>query len=125
MTPHTPAADLFRELSDVQALILDLLTAPGLRVTHWPSYYRLYLDVDELGVRVQAAALYLAERITGEDGRPDSHRIEAANGCLDRIGDCQRRIAGLLGAMESNVLISCDNKAIMHRLRCHFRPKSA
>ncbi|HJV76110.1 MAG TPA: hypothetical protein VJ654_17955 [Noviherbaspirillum sp.] len=125
MTPHTPAADLFRELSDVQALIMDLLSAPGLHVTHWPSYYRLYLDVDELGGRVQAAACYLAERITGEDGLPDPRRIEAADGCLSGIGDCQRRIVDLLGAMERNVLISCDDRAIMHRLRCHFRPKSA
>lgn len=119
MTPHTPAAGLFRELSDIPARLLDMLTVPALQVGHWRTYCRLYMDVDELGSRVHATAQDVIRGFTDEIGVADVRRLETATDCLSRIGDCQRWIVDGLGYMARRALISCADKGLMHRLRCH------
>lgn len=125
MAPHTPATEFFCELSDVQSLIMDVLTAPDLHIKHWPTYYRLYIDVDELAWRVYKASQYLTERFVGEDGTFAAQLVEAANECLAGIGDCQRRIVDWISKMTRQGWISCNDKALTHHLRCHLQPKSA
>lgn len=125
MKLYTPPVEFFRELSDAQSLIMDVLTAPDLRVKHWPTYYRLYLDIDELEWRVPWASHHLRGRFMEEHGVFDAQLVAAANECFAGIGECQRRIIERLGDIELRNLITFDEKRMTHRLKCHLQPKSA
>lgn len=123
--PCTPPAEFFRELSDVQSLMMEVLTAPGLQVKHWPTYYRLYLDIDELEWRVSWAAHHLRGGFLEEHGVFDAELVASANECFAGIGECQRRIVERVGFVERRGLITFDDKRVSHLLKCHLQPKSA
>lgn len=48
MSTVTYAGELFREIRDIDSMILDMISTPKTEMWHWPSYYLFYVDVDRL-----------------------------------------------------------------------------
>lgn len=125
MRTSTPPTHLFREVSDIQAFMRDLFGAPDVVVKHWPTYYRLYLQIDELIALVRTAAEWLSCGFADE--RPDVRdcQVESANACFKHLTTRLETLVDLLRHIQSFALVSTADKRVMHCFRAHFQAKSA
>lgn len=121
----SPPPELFRELTDLGSLIFVMLTVPGVKISRWPSYYRVYLVVDQLCWAVSHATGYLAKPFSSIDGLPDIERINGANANFSRIDAHFRSCVDLLAQMDRWNMVDHGNPALKDIVYNHFAPKSA
>jgi hypothetical protein len=124
MSTNTPSQELFRELTDISGLIVNMLTGPNVKVKRWPPYYQIYLAMDRLCSEVRNATNYLA-RPPMDDATARAHRIADANYCFSRIGGQFRICVDLLAFIHQWDLVEHGQPALKNIAYNHLSPKSA
>ncbi|KIF83300.1 hypothetical protein [Noviherbaspirillum autotrophicum] len=125
MNTSTSPAQLFREVLDIQALMRDIFAAPDVVVKHWPTYYRLYLQTDDLIALIREAAQWLSGGFAHDRRDVRNRQIESANTCFKHLTTCLKAVVDLLRHMQSFALVSVADRRVMHCFRAHFQAKSA
>lgn len=118
MIAPTQADEVFREIRELDELLLQLVASPDTVEWHWPGYYQLYIQVDKMAWTIQAAARAIGQ-VSGivADAAP-------ANAALEAMGKNYMAVLGWLwqhGRGLSSVVKDTRLKTI---LRAHLHPKS-
>jgi hypothetical protein len=125
MIAPTQADEVFREIRELDELLLQLVASPDTVEWHWPGYYQLYVQVDKMAWTIQAAARAVGHvSATVADAAPDSTQVTAANASLGALGKNYMAVLGCLwqlGRGMSSLVKEARLKAI---LRAHLHPKS-
>lgn len=125
MSAFTPPQELFREIREIDQMILDLIATPSTVTWHWPSYYLLYVDIDSMGWLLRSAASVVVEPFVGNDkGVPIAECVAQANESFSQLERRLTSIVGRLWQLSRNFATTIDDKALNYRMRCHFHPKS-
>jgi hypothetical protein len=120
----SPADELFREIREVGALLLQLVASPDTVDWHWPSYYQLYVQVDRMNWTLKAAAR-VAEQAPGIAGaRPDAMTADAANAALTALGQNYMAILNCLWQLGRGMASRVNDAHLKAMLRAHLHPKS-
>lgn len=115
---------LFREVREMDSLLLALVAAPEQVKWHWPTFYLLYVELDRMSWRLQRAEHLFKDPVTlGEIDEQDA--VEGANACLDAVGSGVKATAGFLWNVARGISSSIGDAHLRLRLQAHFHPKSS
>lgn len=118
MIALTQADEVFREIRELDELLLQLVASPDTVEWHWPGYYQLYVQVDRMAWTIQSAARAIGQ-VSGIVAD-----AEAANAALAALGKNYMAVLACLwqhGRGMSSLVKDARLKAI---LRAHLHPKS-
>lgn len=131
MTSFTSPSDIFRDIRDIDELILELVSHPDKASWHWPSYYLLYVEMDRMTWLIRHAGDALSrERLTlsvlkDEEEPTLDEYAECVNETFDAVWKTQKSIVGWLFQISRGMMTVIEDKTLRRRARAHFYPKSA
>lgn len=124
MNEFTQPAEFLAELDQVGDLIRHMLSGPGAEVSHWPTFYRLYLEIDDLAQAVRSAGYHVQTPYCERDEDTRAYVIASANRTFARISSHQRRIVELLSHIDQWSLVKPSWEGFNYIVYTHFAPKS-
>lgn len=123
MSTVTPACELFREIREIDSMILDMIASQKMAMWHWPSYYLLYVDVDRLWWLLGSAAESIAHPIADTDDLSLGEHIALVNQDFSMVEKQQNLIVSWLWQLSRNLIV--EKGELKRRMRAHIHPKSA
>ena len=125
MNTSIEPSELFREIREMDNLFLDLVATPDRVEWHWPSFYRLYIEIDKISWQLQSAEkIFHAPLILNEtDGWGAD--VEIANACLSALGQSLLASIGLLWNISRGMSSRIRDARLRSTLQAHLHPKSS
>ncbi|MFN3789271.1 hypothetical protein [Massilia sp.] len=125
MIEPTQASEVFREIRELDELLLQLVASPDAVDWHWPGYYQLYVQVDRMGWSIQSAARAVGHTSSIiADAIPDGTHVAAANAALDALGKNYMAVLGWLWQHARGMSSVIKEPRLKAILRAHLHPKS-
>jgi hypothetical protein len=131
MTSYTSPSDIFRDIREIDELVLELVSHPDKARWHWPSYYLLYVDMDRMAWLIEHAGDALSRErpmlsVLKEEEEPTLEEYaECVSGTFDDVWKMQKSIVGRLFQISRGMTTVIEDKTLRRRARAHFYPKSA
>lgn len=122
---HTGAPEeLFREIRELDALLLELVATPERVSWHWPTFYRLYLELDNIAWRLNSAGRTVLQWPIPMDDAI-LHQTSATDAqYFGSLGKSYKACIGLLWQIGCDTLSRINDKDLRFRIRAHVHPKS-
>ena len=131
MTSFTSPSDIFRDIREIDELILELVSHPDKASWHWPSYYLLYVEMDRLAWLIRHAGEALSRErfklpLLKDEREPTLEEYaECLSETFDDVWKMQKSIVGWLFQISRGMMTVIEDKTLRRRARAHFYPKSA
>ncbi|OON63737.1 hypothetical protein B0920_10400 [Massilia sp. KIM] len=128
-TSLTPPDEMLAEVRAVHGWVRELVATPQTVRWHWPTFYLLYVDLDQLsGLLERIAGSLEAEplALAGGDAQTLTQRERAdwVEEACSPLGPALTSLIHRLWQVSRNTLCHLEDAALRERLRAHLQPKS-
>jgi hypothetical protein len=128
-TSLTPPGAMLDEVRAVHGWVRELVATPHTVRWHWPTFYLLYVDLDQLSGLLERIAASLEPEplaLPGSEAQALSRR-ERADWVEEACAPLGAALASLihrLWGVSRDTLCHLEDAALRERLRAHLQPKS-